>query len=126
VLELVWRDLSVVLAGDIGREAEERLAPQFAPLPIRVVKVPHHGSLSSSSWDFVRALAPRVAIVSVGRGNRFGHPAPVVLQRYVDVGAELFRTDRDGAVTIDTDGRSVEVRTFSGRSLHLTASGGPY
>lgn len=124
VLELVWRDVSVVLAGDIGREAEEAVTALFAPSPIRVIKVPHHGSLSSSSWNFVRALAPRVAIVSVGRGNRFGHPAPVVLQRYVDVGAKLFRTDRDGAVTIDTDGRSVEVRTFDGRSLHLTASGG--
>ena len=121
VLEIVWRDVSVVLTGDIGREAEEAIAPRFTPLPLRIVKVPHHGSLTSSSPDFVQALAPRVAVLSVGRANRFGHPAQLVLQRYAEIGAEVFRTDRDGAVALDTDGRSVEIRGFTGRRLHLTS-----
>jgi competence protein ComEC len=121
VLELRWRDVSVVLAGDIGREAEQAIASRFAPSPLRVVKVPHHGSLTSSSSEFVRALGPRIAVVSVGRGNRFGHPAPAVLQRYGAIGAEIFRTDRDGAVTIDTDGTSLDVSTFGGRHLHLAS-----
>jgi len=90
--------------------------------PLRIVKVPHHGSLTSSTPEFVRALAPRVAVVSVGRGNHFGHPAPEVLRRYRDVGAEIFRTDRDGAVTIDTDGLSVDVHTFTGRHIGLFAT----
>jgi competence protein ComEC len=119
VLELQWRDVSVVLTGDIGAEVERALAPQFQPVPLRVVKVPHHGSLTSSSEAFVRALAPRVAVFSVGRGNRFGHPAPAVLQRYDDVHAEIFRTDRDGAITLDTDGTSLDIHTFTGREAHL-------
>ena len=75
------------------------------PAPLRVVKVPHHGSLTSSTRG-VRASRSRrsVAVVSAGRSNHFGHPVPEVLERYRDVGAEIFRTDRDGAVTVDTDG----------------------
>jgi competence protein ComEC len=121
VLEVEWRDVSVVLAGDIGRETEAAIAPTFAPSPLRILKVPHHGSLTSSSPEFLRALAPRVAVVSVGRSNTFGHPAPAVLQRYQDIGAEIFRTDRDGAVSIDSDGTSLEIHTFTGRVMHLSA-----
>ena len=99
VIELRWRDASVLLTGDIGKAVEESLASAIPPAALRVVKVPHHGSLTSSTPEFVRALAPRVAVVSVGRSNRFGHPATDVLRRYRDAGAEIFRTDRDGAVT---------------------------
>jgi competence protein ComEC len=121
VLEIEWRDVSVVLAGDIGREAEAAIAPTFAPSPLRILKVPHHGSLTSSSQEFLRSLAPRVAVASVGRSNAFGHPAPAVLQRYQDIGAEIFRTDRDGAVNIDSDGTSLEIHTFTGRAMHVGA-----
>jgi competence protein ComEC len=120
VLELLWRDVSVVLTGDIGREVEQQIAPQFARVPLRIVKVPHHGSLTSSSEPFVRALSPRVAVVSVGRSNPFGHPAPAVLDRYRSAGAEVFRTDRDGAVTIDTDGYSLSVHTFTGKTQFMS------
>jgi competence protein ComEC len=121
VLEVLWREVSVVLTGDIGADVERQIAPQFAPAPLRILKVPHHGSLTSSSTEFVQALAPRVAVVSVGRSNRFGHPAPAVLQRYADAGASVFRTDRDGAISIDSDGGSIDLHTFAGGSLHLDA-----
>ena len=116
VLELLWKDVSVVLTGDAGADTERAITPLFAPAPIRIIKVPHHGSLTSSTVPFVRALAPRVAVVSVGRNNIFGHPAPAVIERYKSAGAEVFRTDRDGAVTVDTDGRSVRVHAFTGRT----------
>jgi competence protein ComEC len=119
VLELLWRDVSIVLTGDIGTEVEGEIASQFQPLRLRVLKVPHHGSLTSSSSTFVRALNPRVAVVSVGRSNHFGHPAPAVLGRYEEIGAEVFRTDRDGAVTVDTDGISLDVHGFTGRRTHI-------
>ena len=122
VLELLWRDVSFVFTGDIGRETESDIAPLFAASPLRVVKIPHHGSTTSSSDRFVRALAPTVAVVSVGRSNNFGHPSPVVLQRYVASGSAIFRTDQDGAVTVDTDGRSLRVRTFTGRTLQVSAA----
>jgi competence protein ComEC len=116
VVEILWREMSVVLTGDIGRETERHIAPLFPQSRFRVVKVPHHGSLTSSSSEFLRRLQPRVAVVSAGRGNPFGHPVPAVLQRYREVGAEVYRTDRDGAVTVESDGRMVEVRTFSGQA----------
>jgi competence protein ComEC len=117
VLELTWRDVSFVLTGDIGREVEREIGPQFSVAPLRVIKVPHHGSLTSSSRDFVRSLAPRVAVVSAGRNNSFGHPAAEVLDAYRQVGAQIFRTDQDGAITIGTDGYSLEVRTFGGQRV---------
>jgi competence protein ComEC len=121
VLELRWGEVSIILTGDIGRDVEGAIASQLEPAALRVVKVPHHGSLTSSSPAFVRALAPRAAIVSVGRNNNFGHPAPAVLQRYAAAGAEIFRTDRDGAVTVDTDGKSLNVRTFTRRHAHIVS-----
>ena len=119
VLEIRWRDVSIVLPGDVGREVEQAIAPRFAPAGIRILKVPHHGSLTSSSRTFLDRLAPRVAIVSAGRNNTFGHPAPDVLKRYHEIGAQIFRTDQDGAVMVDSDGYSVHVRTFSGRQIRV-------
>jgi competence protein ComEC len=112
VLELQWGDVSIVLTGDIGREVEQHLQAEIPPAPLRVVKVPHHGSLTSSSEAFVKALQPTVAVVSAGRTNHFGHPAPEVLQRYEAVGAKVFRTDRDGAVFVESDGSSMSVWSF--------------
>lgn len=120
VIELRWKEVSFVFTGDIGREVEGDIASLFEPSPLRVVKVPHHGSTTSSADRFVRALAPKVAVVSVGRSNNFGHPSPVVLQRYAASGAAIFRTDQDGAVTVDTDGTSLHVHTFNGRTLNLS------
>jgi competence protein ComEC len=122
VLELRWRDLSIVLTGDIGQAPEREIAATFPPARLRVVKIPHHGSLTSSSRDFVGALRPVVAIASAGRSNHFGHPVPEVLDRYRAVGAEVFRTDQDGAVTVDTDGYSIDVHTFMGRQFSLSTT----
>jgi competence protein ComEC len=119
VLELRWRDVLVLLTGDIGRAVEREIAPTIPPAPLRIVKVPHHGSLTSSATDFVAALRPQIAVVSAGRGNHFGHPVPEVLERYSAVGAAIFRTDRDGEVTVDTDGHSISVATFTGKRLSL-------
>ena len=116
VVELLWRQVSIVLTGDIGAEAERQVIGRVRPMLLRVVKVPHHGSLTSSSPAFVRALGPQVAVFSVGRTNAFGHPATAVVQRYRDAGAEIFRTDRDGAVTVETDGTALRVSTFTGRT----------
>jgi competence protein ComEC len=116
VFDLRWGDVSLLLTGDIGRSVERARLSNIPPAPMRIVKIPHHGSLTSSSIEFVRTLAPTIAVVSAGRGNPFGHPVPEVLQRYEEVGAEIFRTDRDGAVTVDTDGKSVRVQSFTGRT----------
>ncbi|MBI4478317.1 MAG: DNA internalization-related competence protein ComEC/Rec2, partial [Acidobacteria bacterium] len=89
VVDVSFGDVSVLLTGDIGREVERDLARRIPRASLRVLKVPHHGSLTSSSWEFVSAVRPTVAIVSAGRGNRYGHPAPAVLERYRRVGAVI-------------------------------------
>ena len=124
VLEVRWHDVSLLLTGDIGAATEARLARTRPSGQIRVLKVPHHGSLTSSSVEFLRAVRPVIAVVSAGRDNRFGHPAPEVLARYHDAGAAMFRTDQDGAVRIDTDGHSIDVHTFGGRALSMTPPNG--
>jgi competence protein ComEC len=115
VLELRWREVSIVFTGDIGKQVEPSVVTATPPAGVRIVKVPHHGSLTSSSDAFAAAMKPRIAVVSVGRSNHFGHPAPEVLARYEETTAEVFRTDRDGAVTIDTDGYALTMATFDGR-----------
>ena len=81
------------------------------PAPAAVLKIPHHGSRSSSSPAFLAAVRPRVAMVSAGAHNPFGHPSPEVLERYRRAGALVLRTDLDGDVDVATDGRRLWVRT---------------
>jgi competence protein ComEC len=116
VLELRWGEVSVLLTGDIGRAVEGGIATDIPPARRRVIKIPHHGSLTSSTPAFLAALRPAIAVASAGRANHFGHPVPEILDRYRAVGAEIFRTDRDGAVTVATDGYSINVQTFTGRT----------
>ncbi|MEQ1870283.1 MAG: DNA internalization-related competence protein ComEC/Rec2, partial [Vicinamibacterales bacterium] len=121
VIELRWRDVSMVLTGDGGAEAELAVEQSMEPSKIRVLKVGHHGSQTSTSARFVQALQPDIAVVSVGRTNSFGHPAPEVIGRLESAGAAVYRTDRDGAVSVDTDGISLNVATFTGRTAHIQA-----
>jgi competence protein ComEC len=78
------------------------------------VKPSHHGSRTSSSEPFVRAVNPSVGVISVQRDSRFGHPHPTVVERYRTLGARIFRTDEHGAITVRTDGRSVWIEPYSG------------
>lgn len=111
VLELRKGEVSIVLPGDIGPEVERAIASDFAPARVRVLAAAHHGSRSSSSGSFLDALQPQIAVISAGRGNRHGHPSPQVLTRLADRGVRVYRTDRDGAIAIDTDGSKVHVTT---------------
>jgi competence protein ComEC len=112
--------VSILLTGDIGREIEQELLPTLDLLPTVVLKVPHHGSGTSSSLDFVQKLKPAVALIGVGRNNTYGHPVPYVLGRYHATDTEIFRTDRDGEIELITDGRSLHVTTFTARSWKST------
>jgi competence protein ComEC len=91
----------VLLPADIERRAEEELlAAGREKLATDVLLAPHHGSRTSSAPEFVRAVAPRVVLFQQGYRNRHGHPHADVLQRYREIGANLYRSDRDGAVTV--------------------------
>jgi competence protein ComEC len=112
VLRLVYGSVSVLLTGDIERAAEEALVTSGSNLRADVLKVPHHGSKSSSGEAFIDAVAPRLAVISVGERSRFGHPHQVVVDRYEAREIRLLRTGHDGMVTVSTDGSGMEVTTF--------------
>jgi len=114
VLELLYGNAAVLLMGDVGAAVERAIVPSLTPAGIRILKVAHHGSRTSTSPELLARWRPQIAVISCGRGNTFGHPAPEVLDRLESIGAAIYRTDLDGQVTIDTDGRHVQVRTFVG------------
>jgi competence protein ComEC len=91
----------LLLTGDIASDTETRVAAVMEPgLPL-VLQVPHHGSKTSSSTPFIIAIQPRLAVVSAGWRNRFGHPRPEVLQRYAQVGVPVLNTAQEGAIQIN-------------------------
>ena len=114
VLEIRHGDVSFVLPGDIGAEVESGLAGVLPAAARRVLKAPHHGSRTSSSAAFLAALDPTLAIVSAGRENRFGHPAPEVVRRYEEAGVVVRRTGRAGAIEVCSDGEDIRVRAAGG------------
>jgi competence protein ComEC len=91
---------------------EYQLVNEHAPLAATFLKVPHHGSKTSSRDAFVGAVGPHVALVSVAEGNQFGHPVDSLVERYARAGVRFLRTDRDGAVTSHTAGHDLVVHTF--------------
>lgn len=121
VLRVRFGRVELLLTGDTGAEFEASYVRESSSPPIRVLKVGHHGSRTSTSEPFLDAFAPTVALVSAGQGNLFGHPAPVVITRLQQRGVDIFRTDRDGATVIETDGRELRVRSATGRVLTVMA-----
>ncbi|HEX7121997.1 MAG TPA: DNA internalization-related competence protein ComEC/Rec2, partial [Gemmatimonadaceae bacterium] len=116
VLAAEFRGVRVLLTGDAEREQEDRLRAQYGPaLRADILKVGHHGSSTSSTEEFLEAVRPRVALVSVGADNRYGHPNPDVLARLRARGAEVLRTDEDGTVVVATNGETIRVSTEDAR-----------
>jgi competence protein ComEC len=112
VLKLSYGEVSFLFPGDAEAEAEAALLASGRDLSATVLKAPHHGSSTSSSEEFVRAVHPHAVVFCVGAHNRFGFPVPSVVERYQQQGCQLFRTDRDGAVTFRTDGHDAWAETF--------------
>ncbi len=113
VVKVSFGHISFLFPGDIMAEAEKELI-EFAgaELACKVLLVPHHGSRSSSTQSFVAAVQPEIVVISAGWKNRFRFPHPTVLQAYQKMGCRILRTDRQGAITISTDGHHLTVEPF--------------
>jgi competence protein ComEC len=102
---LQYGSFRMLFTGDAGSAAEQRFLAEGIDLHADVLKVGHHGSAYGSSPEFIAAVHPHYAIVSVGRHNMFGHPAPSTVETLQRIGATVYRTDENGAATITTDGK---------------------
>jgi len=101
VLRVSIGNQAALLTGDIERAGEEELLRRPEGIRAQVLKVPHHGSRTSSGVAFIEAVRPEVALVSAGYRNRFHHPHPEIVERYQRLGVRLLRTDRDGAISVE-------------------------
>lgn len=100
VLELRYGAFAALLTGDAPVAAELGFLPRLLSPRVQVLKVAHHGSRTSTGSELLERTAPEVALVSVGRRNRFGHPHPEVLERLEGAGVRVLRTDREGTVSV--------------------------
>jgi competence protein ComEC len=110
VLRLEFGKVRFLFAGDVDKRDEQRLHLKADELRSPVLKVPRHGSAGSSTQEFVTAVRPSLAIFSVGARNPFGFPRDEIVARYRDAGAEILRTDEDGAIILETDGSTIRYR----------------
>jgi len=117
VVRIEVGQVSFLLAADIEMARERELVASGLPLAATVLKVAHHGSRSSTTAEFLRAVRPAVAVISVGPRNAYGHPDPGVLARLAEAGARIYRTDRDGAVILETDGHTLTVTRWASRRV---------
>ncbi|HVN28994.1 MAG TPA: ComEC/Rec2 family competence protein [Candidatus Binataceae bacterium] len=117
VLRLSLGDNSFLFTGDIEAPAERAIIQEHSDLRATVLKVPHHGSSTSSSQAFIEAVAPQFAVITTGYMNRFHFPAPLVIDRYERFGSTVMRTDLDGAVTADASANRLAISTSWGEPM---------
>ncbi len=109
VVKLEYYDTQYLFTGDIESAAENDILSSGYNISSSVMKVAHHGSDSSSSMPFIRAVSPKISIVSVGAENEYGHPSEEVIARFQTLGTELHRTDEEGTIIVKSDGTDVWV-----------------
>ncbi|MBA4372062.1 MAG: DNA internalization-related competence protein ComEC/Rec2 [Thermodesulfovibrio sp.] len=110
VLKIKGEKHSFLLAGDIEEEAEENLTHLGNWLKSDVIKIPHHGGRTSANPQFLAAVSPSIAVISVGRENTFGHPSPEMLEQLQNI--RVLRTDLDGAIKITETAAGLQVKTY--------------
>ncbi|MBQ9429771.1 MAG: MBL fold metallo-hydrolase [Clostridia bacterium] len=111
VFRLSYGDFSVLFTGDAEKEAETDILRTAADISADVLKVGHHGSSSSTSEKFLKAVAPKLAVISLAEDNSYGHPHKEVLRRLSKYGVEVLRTDERGSIVLTTNGSQIEVYT---------------
>ncbi len=113
VYKISYGAVSFLITGDLVKEIEADILRQNINVQSTVLKVAHHGSKTSSSEEFLKAVNPKVAVICVGYGNNFNHPRAEVLENLEKVNAKIYRTDKDGLIKFKTDGKNLTVKTFN-------------
>jgi beta-lactamase superfamily II metal-dependent hydrolase len=121
VVQIRSEGRGLLFMGDVGIEVERNLMMSMRGMKTDLIKVPHHGSKSSSSEDFVLQTKPAVAVMTVGRGNPYHHPSDEVLERYEKIRALICRTDSDGAVTIAVNKGELAIQRWNDLVLRRIA-----
>ena len=106
VFRLKYGNTSVLFTGDLEMEGDGLLLPYESALDSDVLKVAHHGSITSTTQQLLEKVTPELAVISVGRRNKFHHPSPLVMKRLRENGAKIERTDKNGAIWLFSDGES--------------------
>lgn len=112
VLRITYGNHAFLLTGDIERQAEADLINGGTMLSADLIKVPHHGSRTSSTQPFIDAVGAKYPVISVGRTSPFGHPHPEVVERWKTSDAVVMTTGERGMISVSTDGKDLEIRTF--------------
>jgi len=112
VYRVRYGEVTFLITGDLVKEIETQILREGVDVQSTVLKVGHHGSATSSSEEFLRAVKPKCSVICVGYGNNFGHPRAEVLERLKNLPTKIYRTDRDGLIKFKTDGKNLRVETF--------------
>lgn len=113
VIRITFGKYSFLATGDIAGHAEQRIISTGKSLKSDVLIVPHHGGFTSSTMPFLRQIQPRIALISCGKNNIYKDPHPDVLRRLREIKAHIYRTDKNGAITIKTDGVNISLEDYS-------------
>lgn len=118
VFKLVYKDFSIMFTGDIEEEAEKAILEQYSnninKLQANILKIAHHGSKTSTTENFLKTISPKIALIGVGKNNKFGHPNEQVIERLKANKVKIYRTDEDGEtnIVVNRNGEIVNIQKF--------------
>ena len=109
VLDVSFQEFDMLLTGDVEKEGEEQLVRNLSRKTYDILKVAHHGSQYSTTQDFLEVIKPRVALISAGKNNSYGHPHAETLSRLKKYHCRVFETTECGAIMVETDGDLIDI-----------------
>ena len=112
VLEMISKDFKGLFTGDIGADTEKKLLAAGGLEDVDCLKVGHHGSRYSTTEAFLEKIKPEVAIISCSLTNTYGHPSPETVERLKAAGSQVEYTMKNGAITVETDGKKLKIGRF--------------
>lgn len=109
---ITYGSTTFLFTGDMQYQTEDKISEKYSDnFPVTLLKVAHHGAENSTEYRFVRATSPKYAIISVGAGNRYGHPTEKVLSVLEQADVKTYRTDMNGTITVTSDGKELTIKT---------------